>query len=79
MSTAAERKAKQVAKENAAIAKLGGGRVRVLMYGKTMEALNDLAEHYGFNGKQYKAETVTHIIHTLHDIVITHKNEETTK
>jgi len=79
VTPAAVRKQQQKERERKAIAKLGGGRFSVLAYGETMAALDALAKHYGFSGKQYRAETVTHLIHEKHDIVTNHKTEETTK
>lgn len=62
-----ERKAAQKKRELEALAKYGGRRFSVLAYGKTIEALDRLADHYGFTGKQRTAETVTHLIHEMHD------------
>lgn len=74
-----ERKAAQKKRELEALAKYGGRRFSVLAYGKTIEALDRLADHYGFTGKQRTAETVTHLIHEMDDIVTAHKTEESRK
>ena len=60
--TAAERKAKQRAEENAAIAKLGGGRINFLVYGETMRKLEAIAREQGFIGQQWKGEALTFLI-----------------
>lgn len=74
---AKDRKAAQKKREKEALAKKGGRRFSVLAFGSTMAALDRLADHYGFTGKQRIAETVTHLIHEMDDIVTTHKTEET--
>ena len=60
--TAAERKAKQRAEENAAIAKLGGGRINFIVYGETMRKLEAIAKQQGFTGQQWKGEALTFLI-----------------
>lgn len=60
--TAAERKAKQRAEENAALAKLGGGRIQFLVYGETMRKLEAIAKQQGFSGQQWKGEALTFLI-----------------
>ncbi len=60
--TAAERKAKQRAEENAALARLGGGRINFLVYGETMRKLEAIANEQGFTGKQWKGEALTFLI-----------------
>lgn len=60
--TAAERKEKQRKAEDAAIAKLGGGRIQFLVYGETMRKLEAIANEQGFTGKQWKGEALTFLI-----------------
>lgn len=60
--TAAERKEKQRKAEDAAMAKLGGGRIQFLVYGETMRKLEAIASQQGFTGKQWKAESLTFLI-----------------
>lgn len=60
--TTAERKAKQRAEENAALARLGGGRINFLVYGETMRKLEAIAKEQGFTGQQWKGEALTFLI-----------------
>lgn len=60
--TTAERKEKQRAEENAAIAKLGGGRINFIVYGETMRKLEAIAREQGFTGQQWKGEALTFLI-----------------
>lgn len=60
--TDAERKKAQREKEDAAIAKLGGGRITFLVYGETMRKLEEIAKAQGFKGKQWKGEALTFLI-----------------
>lgn len=60
--TTAERKAKQRAEENAALAKLGGGRINFIVYGETMRKLEAIANQQGFTGQQWKGEALTFLI-----------------
>lgn len=60
--TAKERKEKQRKEEDAAIAKLGGGRIQFLVYGGTMQKLEAICKAQGFTGKQRKGEALTYLI-----------------
>lgn len=79
VTPAAVRKQQQVERDRKKFAKLGGRHIRFAAYGATCDALEELCKHYGFTGKQRIAECITHMIHEKHDIVTTHKTEETTK
>lgn len=60
--TSAERKEKQKKAEDAAIARLGGGRIKFIVYGETMRKLVEIAKKQGFSGKQWKGETLTWLV-----------------
>lgn len=60
--SATERKKKQREEEDAAIAKLGGGRIQFLVYGATMRKLEEICKAQGFTGKQRKGEALTFLI-----------------
>lgn len=76
--SAAERKREQLARENAALAKLGGRRVRFLCYGATLAALEAVCVRQGFSGQQRLGEALTWLVHeeeNRHN-VSTHEKDE---
>lgn len=75
--TAKERKAAQTARENEALARLGGRRLKMVAYGATVAALELVCERQGFTGRQRIAEAITWLAHDYanRDIVSTHEKE----
>lgn len=61
--SAAVRKREQAAREKAALAKLGGRRVRFLCYGATLAALEAVCVRQGFRGQQRLGEALTWLVH----------------
>lgn len=75
--SASERKAAQTARENEALARLGGRRLKFIAYGATLARLEEICAAQGFTGRQRIAEAVTFLAHDYvnRDNVSTHKKE----
>lgn len=61
--TPAVRKQEQKAREDAALAKYGGRRIRFIVYGKTLAALEAVCVREGFTGQQRLGEALTWLVH----------------
>lgn len=74
--SAKDRKAAQKAKEDEALSRLGGRRMKFIMYGQTLAILEAVCKAQGFTGRQRLAEGLTYLIHLKADIVSTHEKEK---
>lgn len=75
--SARERKAAQTARENEALRRLGGRRMKFIAYGGTMAALDRICERQGFTGQQRYAAALSFLIHDYEnrDKVSAHEKE----
>lgn len=78
--TPTERKREQAERERAALAKLGGRRIRFLCYGATLAALEAVCVRQGFSGQQRLGEALTWLVHEEENrhTVSTHESGEMT-
>lgn len=76
--TARERKAAQTAREQEALARLGGRRLKIIAYGATIAALEAVCAREGFTGRQRIAEAITWLAHEdeKRHSVSTHEKEK---
>lgn len=71
--TPRERKAAQTARENEALRRLGGRRMKFIAYGGTMAALERICVRQGFTGQQRYGAALSWLIHENDDKVSTHE------
>lgn len=62
--TPRERKAAQTARENEALRRLGGRRMKFIAYGATLDALEQVCQNEGFTGQQRFGEALTFLVHS---------------